>query len=531
MFITRPRASFEDRSPFGDFWFEPISSRSLTGVRVGAEGALRLAAAYACVRILSESFAVLPFRLYRVTPGVRGRRLVTDHWLYRLFARRPNRFQSPFEFREMLQGHLALRGNAYCQIIEDGAGGIAELLPRHPDRVRVELLDNGSWRYLLREADGQHRPLRRDQVWHLRGLSSDGIMGMSPVELQREALASGLSAQEYGNRFFANDAKPTGGWIGTPENVNFADKATRDTYRESVQAAISGANRHKMLVLDRGMKYNEVGMSNKDSQFLEARMFNRTEIAGMFRVPPHMIGDLSRSTFSNIEQQSIDFWQGTMLPWCERWESAIETQLLTAQDEDLDVDFNFRNLMRGDSATRAKYIHALVLDGVLTRNESRELEGYDPIEGLDEPLVPVNERELSDPDPNGEVEIEPEDDDEPPARGNSSNDDEEQASRLAQLAQATAERAARREAATLAPILAELPLGTSPADVWTDKLDAWAEKHGTFLQQALAAPFDQVQAYMDARRRDEIHSDQDIELQLYQAALPRLVRLAQGEQP
>lgn len=343
MFITRPRASFEDRSPFGDFWFEPISSRSLTGVRVGAEGALRLAAAYACVRILSESFAVLPFRLYRVTPGVRGRRLVTDHWLYRLFARRPNRFQSPFEFREMLQGHLALRGNAYCEIIEDGAGSIAELLPRHPDRVRVELLDNGSWRYLLREADGQHRPLRRDQVWHLRGLSSDGIMGMSPVELQREALASGLSAQEYGNRFFANDAKPTGGWIGTPENVNFADKATRDTYRESVQAAISGANRHKMLVLDRGMKYNEVGMSNKDSQFLEARMFNRTEIAGMFRVPPHMIGDLSRSTFSNIEQQSIDFWQGTMLPWCERWESAIETQLLTAQDEDLDVDFDFRN--------------------------------------------------------------------------------------------------------------------------------------------------------------------------------------------
>lgn len=528
MFITRPRASFEDRSPYGDFWFEPISSRSLTGARVGADGALRLAAAYACVRILSESFAVLPFRLYRVRPGVRGRRLVTDHWLYRLFARRPNRFQSPFEFREMLQGHLALRGNAYCEIIDDGAGGVAELLPRHPDRVRVELLGNGSWRYLLREADGQQRALRRDQVWHLRGLSSDGIMGLSPVELQREALASGLSAQEYGNRFFANDAKPTGGWIGTPDNVNFADKATRDTYRESVQAAISGANRHKILVLDRGMKYNEVGMTNKDSQFLEARQFNRTEIAGMFRVPPHMIGDLSRSTFSNIEQQSIDFWQGTMLPWCERWESAIETQLLTAQDEDLDVDFDFRNLMRGDSDSRAKYIHALVLDGVLTRNEGRELEGYDPIEGLDEPLVPVNERELSEPDPNddtaSEAEDEADDDEESLAPGQPPAGDDEQAARLAYLAQATAERAARREAATLAPIVSKLPMDAAA-------LDAWLEKHSAFLQQALAVPHDQVQGYLQARKRDAIHSDQDIELQLYQAALPRLVRLARGEQP
>lgn len=518
MFVTRIRAS-EDRSPWGDFWFEPVTARSLTGQRVGADGAMRQAAVYACVRVLTESFAVLPFRLYRPRANGRGRQLVTDHWLYRLFARQPNRFQSPFEFRETLQGHLVLRGNAFCEILEDGRGGIAELVPRHPDRIRVEMLDNGSWRYLYHQRNGQEVALRRDQVWHLRGLSGDGILGLNPIELQREAIASGLSAQEYGNRFFANDAKPTGGWISTPDNVNFADKATRETFRESVQSAISGANRHKMLVLDRGMKYNEVGMTNKDSQFLEARQLNRTEIAGMFRVPPHMVGDLSKATFSNIEQQAIDFWQNSMLPWTERWESSIEAQLL--QDDGLDVEFDFRNLMRGDADSRGTYIHNLVLDGVLTRNEARELEGYDPLEGLDEPLVPVNEREISDPDPNGEAgtgETLPDSTTTPP------DDNDEQATRLANLAHATAERAARREAATLAPILAKLPMDA-------EALDAWTEKHSAFLQQALAVPFDQVETYMKARGRDEIHSDHDIELQLYQAALPRLVRLAQGAQP
>lgn len=470
MFVTRPRASFDDRSPYGDFWFEPVTGRSITGARVGAEGAMRLAAVYACVRILSESFAVLPFRLYRSAPGSRTRRMVTDHWLYRLFARRPNRYQGPFEFREMLQGHLALRGNAYCEIVDDGMGGVAELLPRHPDRVRIELLDNGSWRYVLRERNGEERTLRRDQVWHVRGLSSDGIMGLSPVELQREALATGLSAQEYGNRFFANDAKPTGGWIGTPDNVNFADKATRDTYRESVQAAISGANRHKILVLDRGMKYNEVGMTNRDSQFLEARAFNRSEIAGIFRVPPHMIGDLSRATFSNIEQQAIDFWQGTMLPWCERWESAIETQLLT-EDERLDVDFDFRNLMRGDSDSRAQYIHNLVLDGVLTRNEGRELEGYDPIEGLDEPLVPVNERELSEPDPNEAADDQAEEadeaeDDETDAEDTAAGELEARRAQRQHQAQARLQAVLQAQAARLARRAAGALAKRSPQDVF-----------------------------------------------------------------
>ena len=394
MFISRHRASMDDRSPWGDFWFSPVGGTSSAGVMVTADGAMRLGAVYSCVRVLAESFAVLPFKLYRPKVGG-GRTVVTDHWAYTLFTRRPNQFQNRFEFREMLQGHLTLRGNAYCEIV-DGAGGVAQLLPRHPDRIQIETVGEADWRYVYMDRTGTQRRIRRDQMWHIRGLSGDGIVGFSPIEVQRDTIGGGLAAQDYGNRFFMNDAKPSGGWIEYPGKI--ADKAQRATLGETIREAISGRNRHKILTLDQGMKYHEVGVSNKDSQFLESRGYTRSEIAGIFRVPPHMIGDLSRATFSNIEQQSIDFWQNTMLPWCERWEAAVESLIA---DDALEVEFDFRNLMRGDAASRAAYFHNGVLDGWLTRNEARELEGYDPIEGLDEPLVPVNERNLNDPDPDG----------------------------------------------------------------------------------------------------------------------------------
>lgn len=393
MFASLFRAGSDDRSPWGNFWFQPVGAKSEAGPRVDAVTALQLSAVYSSVRVLAESFAILPFKLYKPSADGLKKNQQKKHWLVRLFTKKPNRFQNPFAWREMLQGHLALRGNAYCRIIPGPAGSIAELIPMHPDRVQVETLENGSWRYRYTNLSGETEHLTRQEVWHIRGLSSDGVMGLSPIDLQREVIGGALSAQDYGNRFFANDAKPTGGWVEVPGK--FADKAARDKFTDSVKSATGGANRHKTMVLDGGMKYHEVGLTNKDSQFLEARGFSRTEIAAMFRVPPHMIGDLSRATFSNIEQQSIDFWMGTMLPWTERWEAAIEELLVDTDDEDLCVEFDFRNLLRGDAVSRAAYSHAGVLDGWLTRNEARELEGYDPIDGLDEPLVPINEQTLT----------------------------------------------------------------------------------------------------------------------------------------
>ena len=214
-FISRWMASSDDRSPWGDFWFEPVTVRTSSGMRVSADNALRLAAVYASVRILAETMASLPFVLYRQRADG-GKDKVTDHWLYRLLAKRPNRYQNPYEWREMLQGHLALRGNAYNRIVANSRGEILELVPIHPDRIKMELTPSGDYRYRVMDRLGVETIVPRGEVWHLRGLSSDGLMGMSPIDLARESLGMALAAQDYGARFFANDAKPTGGWIEFP---------------------------------------------------------------------------------------------------------------------------------------------------------------------------------------------------------------------------------------------------------------------------------------------------------------------------
>jgi len=366
--------------------------RSGTGLRVSADSAMRLTAVYACVRILSETMASLPFVLYR-TDVSGGKVRVTNHWLYRLFARRPNRFQNPFEWREMMQGHLALRGNAYNRIVSNASGEITELVPIHPDRIRIEILASGEFRYRVTDRDGRESVLPRGEVWHLRGLSSDGLLGMSPIEIARESVGMALAAQDYGARFFANDAKPTGGWIEFPGS--FKDAEAKKVFRESYQQAQSGANRGKVLVLENGMKFHEVGVTNRDAQFLELRKFQITDIARLFRVPPHMIGDLDRATFSNIEQQSLEFVMHTMTPWAERWEASIEAELLP-DDDGLEIEFDFANLMRGDAASRAGYYQSGIQNGWLTRNEARLAENLNPLEGLDEPLRPLNMTEESD---------------------------------------------------------------------------------------------------------------------------------------
>jgi HK97 family phage portal protein len=213
------------------------------------------------------------------------------------------------------------------------------------------------------------------------------MIGLSPIEMARESFGLALAAQDYGARFFANDAKPTGGWIEYPGT--FKDKPARDNFRESYQNAQGAMNRGKVLVLEAGMKYHEVGVTNKEAQFLELRKFQVTDIARLFRVPPHMIADLDRATNNNIEQQSIEFVRYTMRPWAERWEASIRADLML-DNEGLDCEFDFAALMRGDANSRATYYSAMVSMGALTRNEVRLAENYAPLPGLDEPLVALN---------------------------------------------------------------------------------------------------------------------------------------------
>lgn len=385
-FFSRMFASGGDRSPFGSFWFEPAGVRTSSGIRVTGESAYQLSAVFACVRIVSSQFASLPFLLYRNRLDG-GKDLVRNHPVYDLMSKRPNPYQNAFEWREMLAGHLCLRGNAFNQIVSNARGQITALLPLHPDRMKIELLANGNYRYRYSNVDGTIQYFTRGQIWHIRGLSSDGYVGLSPIALARSSVGGALAAQDYAARFFANDAKPSGGWIEYPGN--FSDKQKREQFRESFQDAQSAMNRGKIAILEYGMKYHEVGITNDEAQFLETRKFNVTDIARWFGVPPHKIGDLDRATFSNIEQQAQEFIQECLGPMAERWEASIEAELLF-DDEGLEVEFDFAQLLRGDSIARSSYYNAGINGGWLTRNEARISENLNPLHGLDKPLLPLN---------------------------------------------------------------------------------------------------------------------------------------------
>lgn len=384
MFLSGFKAD-NDRSPWGDFWFSPVGATSQTGQRVSPDMALQITAVFACVAVLAESFAILPPVLYRQNGDKKQK--ITNHWLYKLIAKRPNRFQNAFEWREMCQGHLALRGNCYNRIVANGRGEISELIPINPDAVSIQIKTNGDYNYLVKNRDGSQDVFDRGEIWHVKGLSPDIYQGYSPITLAKDAIGTAFSAQSYGARFFANDAKPMGGIIENPNS--FKDIEAKRIFRESWQSQQGGINRGKVAILDNGMKYHEIGISNTDAQFLETRKFSIEEIARLFRVPPHRIGHLERSTNNNIEHQGLEFVTYTMTPWAERWEAAIEADLLP-EGEDLEIEFEFERLLRGDSKARAAYYHSGVLDGWMTRNEARIKENLDPIDGLDEPLRPLN---------------------------------------------------------------------------------------------------------------------------------------------
>ena len=436
MFISKIQASDgEDRSPFGDFWFEPISSRTSSGARVSSETALQLSAVFRAVNLLSGHIAMLPLVLKKQDSLAK----IKEHPLLKLF-KKPNKWQNGLEWRQMLQGHLLLRGNAYNEIVDNARGEILQLIPLHPDRIKVIQQPDGDYHYQVNDVSGNQRILQRGQVWHLRGLSSNGICGISVIECARESMGLGLSAQSYGSRFFANDARPAGGWIEYPGR--FADKAARTMFRESVQEAQAASNRGKMMVLDQGMQYHEVGLNNKDSQFLESRQFQISEIARWFGVPPHKLSELSRSTNNNIEQQALEYITDALMIWTEIWEASIEDSLLF-DDENLEVEFDFRKLLRGDSMTRFGNYTKGIAAGWLTRNEARADDGREPLPGLDEPLRPLNMVE----------EAEDQEDDtealEPPAQEAKETLPEgeaadENARRLQALLQGNAERLARR---------------------------------------------------------------------------------------
>lgn len=387
MFLSDLRASGPERDAGADFWFEPVTTApTLSGARVSVDSAMQLSTVYKCVRVISESLGMLPMHHYRVQGS--GRQRIRDSAIARLLANRPNAWQTPMQFRVMLEAHRSLRGNGYAEVLWGSNGEPSDLVPLHPDRVTPEVSEaTGLPRYRVRgRRPGEpDRVLVPGEILHLAGMSLDGYTGLSPVGMQREALGSAISSRDYGSRFWANDARPPF-WIKIPGK--FEDTFAKTNFRNEWQASYGGSNRGKPAVLDRGMELQELGLNNADSQWLESRKHSDVDICGLWRVPPHKIGILDRATWGNVEQQNIDFVTDCLLPNAVSWEQTVFRDLMTDPDEFVETLLEL--LMRGDLKTRYEAYGKAISDGWMTRNEARALENRNPLPGLDEPLQPMN---------------------------------------------------------------------------------------------------------------------------------------------
>ena len=413
LFATAPSEAAGD--PTHPFWYEDAGGQtSAAGKRVNETTSMRVSAVYACVHVLAETLASLPLFVYERQE--RGKKKSTDHPLHSVLHDQPNNRLTSTEFFELMMGHLALRGNAYAEIIPGLRGAVEQLLPIHPDFVEVEELGNRKLRYVIREENRQERRLTQEQVLHVRGLSSDGICGMSVLGAARETFGLALGQQEYGATVFANQTKLS----GVLEHPGKIDHEGYKRIRESWQSTYGGSrNAHKTAVLEEGMKFNPISMTSEDAQFIESRQFQVTDICRFFRVPPHMIAELSRATFSNIEHQSIGFVVYTMMPWIRRWEQAIQRDLMV--DERFFARFSVNGLLRGDVKSRMEAYQIGVQNGWLSPNDVRELEDMNPVDGGDVYLAPLNmttidkvgeEPEQPEPAPPEEPTEEPDEDEE-----------------------------------------------------------------------------------------------------------------------
>ena len=365
-----------------------IGSRNPSGVRVDPETALRSTVVLACARVLAESIAGLPLQLLRRLPD-RGKEIAREHPLYRILHDAPNSWQTSFEWREQSMLHLCLWGNAYSEIRPGAAGAVTELWPLHPSRMKVERIENGRLRYKYREESGSETVYNQDQIMHLRWLSDDGVNGMVPVELARDAIGLARACEIHGAAFFGNGARP--GVVLSTDNTLSAEAAEqlRNNWERMHRGA---ANSSRTAVLTGGLKPVELGGNNQEAQFLEARRFQVEEVCRLYRCPPHLVGDLTRSSFSNIEQQSIDFVQHTLLPWLRRFETSIVRDLIS--DPQYFAEFDTRGLLRGDAAARASYYQTLWNLGVASINEIRRWENLDPVDGGDTRFVQLNMQTL-----------------------------------------------------------------------------------------------------------------------------------------
>lgn len=364
--------------------------KTWTGETVSEYEALQIPAVLSCVRVLSETGAGMPLFVYRRTANG-GREKAGDHPVYRLIHDEPNPEQTPFEFKEMMIGHVCLWGNFYAQLIMDGKGIVRQMWPLRPDWMTVKRpTADGPKVYEYRREDGSQRMFMEDEILHVAGLTStrDPLKGLSPVAWQRECLGWDRAAHKFSSKLFANGVKPSGilqvpGRLRAASEANLS-KSFNDEYSKA-------ENAHKAIILEEGVKWVQTTIPPNDAQFLETIKFSRSEIAGWYRVPLHLIGDLERATFSNIEHQDLGLAKHTMRPWCARIEQRMTKSLLGSRERSTYfVEFSMNELMRGDAKSRSEFYGAGIRDGYLKVNEVRAWENLNAVPGGDVLARPLN---------------------------------------------------------------------------------------------------------------------------------------------
>ena len=362
------------------------------GIQVDNQSALTLSAVYSCIYVLSSSIGQLP--LYVMRKKGDNIEAAKDHPAYWLLHDEPNEWQTSYKWRETKQSHVLGWGNGYTQTVRSPSGELRELVTRRP--WETQLVKNGNrWLYAVTEEDEGSRAVALEDMIHVRALGSDGRTGKSLIRQHAETIGLGLAAQRYGKDFFTGGGRPTG-------LISVKDSLQKDSWERLKTAwnnAVSKlkASENKTLMLPADLDYKSITIPPEDAQFLETRKLNRSEVAGIFNVPAHMINDLDKATFSNISEQAIQFVRHTMMPWVVNWEQEINRRVFTRAERAAGYycKFNLAGLLRGTAKERAEFYRAAINDGWMDRNEVRVLEDMNPRDGLDQMLVSVNAQPLS----------------------------------------------------------------------------------------------------------------------------------------
>jgi HK97 family phage portal protein len=339
-----------------------------------ADDALKVGAVFACVRVIAETLSTLPCILYRRLPGG-GKERATDHPLYGVLHDTPNPIQDSVQFFEMLTGHVVLRGNAYAQI--DFTPGGTTMTPLHPGKVSVKIADNGRYKYYEYWDGNRTRIIKPQNMLHIYGLSSDGLIGLSPIELAMRTVTLARKQELYADTMFTNKASP-GGVLKHPGKLS--DIAAK-RLKEDFERKYAGTDKTgTTMLLEEGMEWQQVGLSNEQAQFIQGRKFSKSDIAMWFRIPPHKIGDLEKATFSNIEHQALEFVTDTIRPWLVRWEKALMRTLFTPEErQEYTIEFLADAILRGDTQSRYNAYSVARQWGWMNVDEIRERENMNPL--------------------------------------------------------------------------------------------------------------------------------------------------------